>query len=123
MSILLQVTSTDESAVPTDSSEGLLNLLLLADSSLQECSSDPSKDMPDEPQAATAQWGTDVIGTDATESVTLSMSLQTAEVQPSTAFASMQHPTVAGKLTATFVDSNNAHLAVSQCKPPLLVLV
>ncbi|KAL3135344.1 hypothetical protein ABBQ32_007535 [Trebouxia sp. C0010 RCD-2024] len=94
---LNQATSLEEAAAaPTDSSDGLLNLLLLADSSLQDCISDPSMDMPDEPEAATEQWSSDVMHSDAEDSGSLSMSLQTSEEQLSTADASKQHPSAAG---------------------------
>lgn len=63
-------------------------------------------DMPDEPEAATEQWSSDVMHSDAEDSGSLSMSLQTSEEQLSTADASKQHPSAAG---------NDIQTAASHC--------
>lgn len=101
LSALLQATNFEEdSTAHTDSSEGLLNLLLLADSSLQDCIGDVSNDMPDQQEAAAEQGSDDATHTGGDDSSAQSMSLQTAENQPSTSNASKQHPISAGTLTA-----------------------
>ncbi|KAL3131260.1 hypothetical protein ABBQ38_000557 [Trebouxia sp. C0009 RCD-2024] len=89
-----QATSLEgAAAAPTDSSDGLLNLLLLADSSLQDCISDPSMAGA---EAATEQWCSDIMHSNAEDSGSFSTSLQTSEDQLSTADASKQHPSAAG---------------------------
>ena len=101
--MLLQATSGQEtSAAPTDSSEGLLNLLLLADSSLQDCD-DPSIDMPNQPEAMSEQMTDDAMHRGTEDNVTASMSLHTAENQPNTSQASQQRPMSAGTLTSSFL--------------------
>lgn len=105
--MLLQATSSQETAAAaTDSSEGLLNLLLLADSSLQDYCSDISNDMPNQTEAVTEQRNDEAKHRDAEDSVIASQSLHTADDQPSISCASQQRPSSAGALTTTFLPAN-----------------
>ena len=101
--MLLQATSGQEtSAAPTSSSEGLLNLLLLADSSLQDCDSDPSNVMSNQPEAVSEHRTDDAMHRGTEDIATTSMSLYNAEDQPSTSDAGQQRPMSAGTLAASF---------------------
>ena len=108
--ILLQAkTGQETSAAPSSSSEGLLNLLLLADSSLQDCDNDPSNDMPNQPEAVSEQVTGGAMH-DGTEDVAAaSMSLHPAGHLHSTSDASQQRPMSAGILTANFLQLQTVH--------------
>ena len=108
--MLLQAASGQEtSAAPTNSSEGLLNLLLLADSSLQDCDSDLSNDMPNQPEAVSEQTTDDAMHRGTEDNATASMALHTADNQPSTSHASQQRPISAGILTEIFLWLQTVH--------------
>lgn len=98
--MLVQATSSQEtSAAATDSSEGLLNLLLLADSSLQDYNSDISNDMLNKTEAVAEQRDDEAMHRDAEDTMIASSSLHTSDDQLSISCASQQRPSSAGALT------------------------
>lgn len=108
--MLLQATSGQETSdAPTNSSEGLLNLLLLADSSLQDCDNDLSNDMTNLPEAMPEQMTDDAMPRGTEDTATASMSPRTAGSQQSTSDASQQRSVSAGKLTATCPQLQTVH--------------